>query len=215
MSQARPIVFVVDDDASVRRSLELLIDAAGWQPETFASAQEFLHRPRVVAPSCLILDLSLPDLNGLELQKRVASDRRDMPIIFISGYGDVPMTVRAMKAGAIEFLTKPFEDDVLLDAIRGAIERSMIALREESETQLLRSRYASLTPRQREVMALVVSGMLNKQVGGELGISEITVKAHRGEVMRKMQAESLPDLVTTAARLGDRVDARRQPALAG
>ncbi len=197
------------------RSLELLIDAAGWQPETFASAQEFLHRPRVVAPSCLILDLSLPDLNGLELQKRVASDRSDMPIIFISGYGDVPMTVRAMKAGAIEFLTKPFEDDVLLDAIRGAIERSMIALREESETQLLRSRYASLTPRQREVMALVVSGMLNKQVGGELGISEITVKAHRGEVMRKMQAESLPDLVTTAARLGDRVDARRQPALAG
>ena len=215
MSHARPTVFVVDDDVSVRTSLELLIDAAGWQPETFASAHEFLRRPRTAAPSCLILDLSLPDLNGLELQKRVASDRRDMPIIFISGYGDVPMTVRAMKAGAIEFLTKPFEDDVLLDTIRGAIERSTIALREESETQLLRSRYASLTPRQREVMALVVSGRLNKQVGGELGISEITVKAHRGEVMRKMQAESLPELVTTAARLGERVDARRQPALAG
>ena len=166
MSHARPTVFVVDDDVSVRTSLELLIDAAGWQPETFASAQEFLHRERVVAPSCLILDVSLPDLNGLELQKRVASDRSDMPIIFISGYGDVPMTVRAMKAGAIEFLTKPFEDDVLLDAIRGAIERSLIALREESEAEVLRSRYASLTPREREVMALVVSGMLNKQVGG-------------------------------------------------
>src|SRR5829696_616830 len=149
MLHATPIVFVVDDDVSVRKSLELLIDSAGWQPETFASAQEFLQRPRVVAPSCLVLDMSLPDLNGLELQKRVAPDRVDMPIIFISGYGDVSTTVRAMKAGAIEFLTKPFRDDVLLDAIRGAIERSVIVLREESERQALRNCCASLTPRER------------------------------------------------------------------
>jgi FixJ family two-component response regulator len=205
MSHVTPTVFVVDDDASVRKSLELLIDSAGWQSETFASAQEFLHRPRVMAPSCLVLDMSLPDLDGLELQKRVAPDRCDMPIIFISGYGDVSTTVRAMKAGAIEFLTKPFSDDVLLDAIRGAIERSVTALREESERQVLRSCCASLTPREREVMALVVSGLLNKQVGGELGISEITVKAHRGQVMRKMKAGSLPALVTMASRLGLRI----------
>src|SRR5687767_10932835 len=202
MLHATPIIFVVDDDVSVRKSLELLIDSAGWQPETFASAQEFLHRPRVVGPSCLVLDVSLPDLNGLELQKRVAPDRIDMPIIFISGYGDVPMTVRAMKAGAVEFLTKPFKDEVLLDAIRGAIERSLSALREKSETQELRSRLGSLTSREREVMSLVVSGLLNKQVGGELGISEITVKAHRGQVMRKMKADSLPALVNMVARLG-------------
>ena len=171
MLHATPIVFVVDDDVSVRKSLELLIDSAGWQPETFASAQEFLHRPRVVGPSCLVLDMSLPDLDGLELQKRVAPDRIDMPIIFISGYGDVSTTVRAMKAGAIEFLAKPFKDDVLLDAIRSAIERSVTALHEEAETQALRRCCASLTRREREVMALVVSGLLNKQVGGELGIS--------------------------------------------
>jgi FixJ family two-component response regulator len=191
MLHGTPIVFVVDDDVSVRKSLELLIDSAGWQPETFASAQEFLHRPRVVGPSCLVLDMSLPDLDGLELQKRVAPDRIDMPIIFISGYGDVSTTVRAMKAGAIEFLTKPFKDDVLLDAIRSAIERSVTAMHEEAETQVLRRCCASLTRREREVMALVVSGLLNKQVGGELGISEITVKAHRGQVMRKMKAGSL------------------------
>ena len=201
MLHATPIVFVVDDDVSVRRSLELLIDSAGWLSETFASAQEFLRRPRVVAPSCLVLDVSLPDINGLELQQRVATDRIGMPIIFISGYGDVPMTVRAMKAGAVEFLMKPFKDGVLLDAIQNAIGRSVTALRQESETQVLRSRCASLTPREREVMALVVSGLLNKQVGGELGISEITVKAHRGQVMRKMKAESLPDLVRMNARL--------------
>ena len=201
MLHATPIVFVVDDDVSVRKSLELLIDSAGWQPETFASAQEFLHRSRVVGPSCLILDMSLPDLDGLELQKRVAPDRIDMPIIFISGYGDVSTTVRAMKAGAIEFLAKPFKDDVLLDAIRSAIERSVTALREEAETQVLRRCCASLTRREREVMALVVSGLLNKQVGGELGISEITVKAHRGQVMRKMKAGSLPALVTMASKL--------------
>jgi FixJ family two-component response regulator len=201
MQHATPTVFVVDDDISVRKSLELLIDSAGWQPATFGSAQEFLHHPRPVSPSCLILDVSLPDLNGLELQKCVAPDRIDMPIIFISGYGDVPMTVRAMKAGAVEFLTKPFRDDVLLDAIRTAIDRSLTALRRESETQELRSRFASLTPREHEVMSGVVSGLLNKQVGGELGISEITVKAHRGQVMRKMKADSLPDLVRMDARL--------------
>ena len=202
MLHATPTVFVVDDDVSVRKSLELLIDSAGWQPATFGSSQEFLHHPRPISPSCLILDVTLPDLNGLELQKRVAPDRIDMPIIFISGYGDVPMTVRAMKAGAVEFLTKPFRDDVLLDAIRSAIDRSLTALRRESETQELRGRLASLTPREHEVMSGVVSGLLNKQVGGELGISEITVKAHRGQVMRKMKADSLPDLVGMAARLG-------------
>ena len=202
MPNATPVVFVVDDDVSVRESLELLIRFAGWQPETFASAQEFLARPRVLAPSCLVLDVSLPDLNGLDLQKLVAVDRIDMPIIFITGYGDVPMTVQAMKAGAVEFLTKPFNDDVLLSAIRSAIERSFAVLNDEAETQALRDCHASLTPREREVMALVVSGLLNKQIGGELGISEITVKAHRGKVMQKMKADSLPDLVKMSASLG-------------
>ena len=201
MPHATPIVFVVDDDVSVRESLELLISSAGWQPETFVSAQEFLSHPRALAPSCLLLDVNLPDLNGLDLQQRVAADRIDMPIIFITGYGDVPMTVRAMKAGAIEFLTKPFSDEVLLDAIRHAIERSHTALDREAELQTLRDRHATLSRREQEVMALVVSGLLNKQVGGELGISEITVKAHRGQVMRKMKAGSLADLVTMAARL--------------
>jgi FixJ family two-component response regulator len=201
MSHPTPIVFVVDDDISVRESLELLIRCAGWQPETFASAQAFLSRPRVLAPSCLVLDVSLPGLNGLDLQKRIAVDRIDMPIIFITGYGDVPTTVQAMKAGAVEFLTKPFGDDVLLSAIRHAIERSRVALGHEAEMQVLRDRYASLTPREREVMAFVASGLLNKQVGGELGISEITVKAHRGQVTRKMKADSIADLVNMAARL--------------
>ncbi len=201
MPDVPSIVFVVDDDVSVRESLELLIQSAGWQPETFASAQDFLSRPRVIRPCCLVLDVTLPGLNGLELQQQLA-DRVDMPIIFITGNGDVPMSVRAMKAGAVEFLTKPFKDDVLLNAIRGAIERSRAALRLEAEMRALRNCYESLTPREREVMALVVSGLLNKQVGGELGISEITVKAHRGQVMRKMRADSLPDLVTMAARLG-------------
>ena len=196
-----PIVFVVDDDISVRESLELLIRSAGWEPETFESAQEFLSRPRVSVPSCLVLDVGLPGLNGLELQERVALDRTDMPIMFITDYGDVPTTVQAMKAGAVEFLTKPFSDDVLLGAIRNAIERSQTALDHEAEMRGLRDRHASLSRREREVMALVVSGLLNKQVGFELGISEITVKAHRGKVMRKMEAHSLADLVTMAARL--------------
>jgi FixJ family two-component response regulator len=201
MSHAAPIVFVVDDDVSVRESLELLIDCAGWQAETFGSAQEFLARSRPVAPSCLILDVSLPDLNGLDLQKRIVADRTEMPIIFITGHGDVPTTVRAMKAGAVEFLTKPFGDDVLLGAIRDALERSHHALDHDAEMRVLRDCYASLSPRERDVMRLVVSGLLNKQVGGELGISEITVKAHRGKMMRKMKAGSLADLVNMAAKL--------------
>jgi FixJ family two-component response regulator len=201
MADLSPIVFVVDDDVSVRESLELLISSAGLKSETFGSAREFLSRPRATVPCCLLLDVTLPGLNGLELQQQLA-ERREMPIIFITGYGDVPMSVRAMKAGAVEFLTKPLKDDVLLDAIRSAIERSRDTLRRESDMQGLRHCYQSLTPREREVMALVVSGLLNKQVGGELGISEVTVKAHRGQVMRKMKADSLPDLVTMAARLG-------------
>jgi len=196
-----PVVFVVDDDVSVRESLELLIRCANWKPELFASAQDFLDHPRVGVPSCLVLDVGLPDLNGLELQKRIAVDRDDMPIIFITGYGDVPMSVKAMKAGATEFLTKPFGDDVLLSAIGHAIERSRFALGEAVELRSLRDRYASLSHREREVMSRVTAGLLNKHVGRELGISEITVKAHRGKVMRKMKADSLPDLVRMATML--------------
>jgi FixJ family two-component response regulator len=197
-----PIVHVVDDDISVRESLELLIREAGWRPKLFASAREFLAHPRSSVPNCLVLDVSLPDLNGLDLQQQLAGDRSGMPIIFITGYGDVPMTVRAMKAGAVEFLTKPFGDEALLDAIRAAIERSAAALGHLAELQVLRERHAMLSVREREVMALVVSGLMNKQVGGRLGISEITVKAHRGRVMRKMDATSLAELMNIAARLG-------------
>ena len=202
MSQATPIVYVVDDDLSVRESLELLVRHEGWHPETFESAQEFLSRPHVLVPSCLILDITMPGINGLELQKRVAAERSDMPIIFITGYGDVPTTVQAMKAGAVEFLTKPFSDAVLLSAIKSAMQRSVAALRVEAEIRALQARYAALSRREREVMGLVVRGRLNKQVGFELGISEITVKAHRGQVMRKMDAGSLADLVNIAAKLG-------------
>lgn len=204
-SQALPaapaVVFIVDDDVSVRESLELLVSTGGWQAETFVSAQEFLSRARAAVPCCLVLDVTLPGLNGLELQRQLA-ERTDMPIIFITGHGDIPTSVQAMKAGAVEFLTKPIDADALLGAIRDSLERSRVAQRLEAELRALRATYESLTPREREVMALVVSGLLNKQVGGELGISEITVKAHRGQVMRKMKADSLPDLVTMAARLG-------------
>jgi len=195
------IVFVVDDDMSVRESLESLIRHAGWLAELFASGQEFLARPRLTVPCCLLLDVSLPGLSGLELQRQIA-ERTEMPIIFITGHGDVPMTVQAMKAGAVEFLTKPLRRDVLLNAIRGALERSRAALRVDAEMQAIKNCYQSLTPREREVMGLVVTGLLNKQIAGELDISETTVKKHRGQVMRKMKSDSLAELVTVAARLG-------------
>ena len=201
MPGVTPVVFVVDDDVSVRESLDLMIRCEGWHPQTFASARQFLSHPRVRVPSCLVLDLSLPDLNGLEVQRRVAAERKDMPIIFITGNGDVPTTVKAMKAGAQEFLIKPFCNDVLLSAIRIALRRSRVVLDREMEMETLRDCYASLTDRERQVMALVVSGLLNKQGGSKLGISEITVKAHRGKAMQKMKADSFADLVKIAAKL--------------
>ena len=201
MSAAKPIVFVVDDDVSFGGFLKRLIESAGWQSESFASAREFLSRPRALVPSCVVLDVGLPDINGLDVQQRLA-DRSDMPIIFITGHTDVAITVRAMKAGAAEFLIKPFRNDVLLEAIGHAVERSRAALDQEAEMQALRARYASLSGRERAVMALVAAGRLNKLVGGELGISEITVKAHRGKMMRKMNAHSLPELVHMATKLG-------------
>jgi FixJ family two-component response regulator len=201
MTEPTPVVFVVDDDISVRESLELLIRTAGWRPQTFISALDFLAQPRAVVPCCLVLDVTMPGLTGLELQEQLTR-RTEMPIIFLTGYGDVPTSVRAMKAGAAEFLTKPVNEEILLTAITLSIQRSREALLDASQMEVLRTRYASLTPREREVMSLVCRGLLNKQVGGELGISEITVKAHRGQLMRKMQADSLPGLVRMAARLG-------------
>jgi FixJ family two-component response regulator len=201
VSQGSPIVFVVDDDISVRESLELLIRHSGFEVQTFSSAQEFIAHPRTFVPSCLVLDISLPGLNGLELQKRVAVERPDMPIIFITGHGNIRMTVQAMKAGAVEFLTKPFSDDVLLSAIHNALDRSKILIGRETELRTLKERYARLTSRERDVMVRVVAGFPNKLVGDELGISEITVKAHRGSVMHKMEANSLVELVNMAARL--------------
>jgi len=196
------VVFVIDQDLTVRASLAALIRASGWRAETFRTAREFLARPRASVPSCLVLDLTLPDISALDLQKRIAAERPDMPVIFIAGSTDVQTSVRAMKAGAFEFLTKPFGDAALTGAIHEALAHSRRALEHQSKLQSLRESYDSLTPREREVMVLVVSGLLNKQVGGELGISEITVKAHRGQVMRKMNAASLPALVTMVARLG-------------
>jgi len=202
MAAAKPLVLVVDDDIALRASLGDLIANSGWRVALFASATEFLASPRPPSPSCLVLDVGLPDLNGLELQQRIAIERADMPIIFISGRGDIPMTVQAMKAGAIEFLTKPITPAVLLRAIQIALERSRTYLEEEAKLQALRARYQALSHREREVMAMVVCGLLNKQVSGELGISEITVKQHRGRMMHKMRVRSLPELVTIAARLG-------------
>jgi FixJ family two-component response regulator len=201
-SAGTPMVFVVDTDLSVRESLEVLIDVAGWRVETFASPDEFLARPRATVPSCLLLDLSIRDLHGLDRQQRIAADRPDMPIIVISANCNVRMTVQAMKAGAIELLTKPFDEEMLLNAIQQALDRSRRSREQLARMAQLRESYALLTPREREVMTLVASGLLNKQVGGELGISEITVKAHRGQVMRKMKAASLPALVNMVARLG-------------
>ena len=206
MPDSGPLVFIVDDDVSVRESLEFLIRHQRWQPEVFASADEFLSRPRPLVPSCLILDLSLPGLSGLDLQKRIANERIEMPIIFITGHGDIPSTVQAMKAGAIEFLTKPFTNEVLLSAIRQALERSRVALLQDEELQGLRDRYASLSPREQDVMTLVVRGLLNKQVAAELGITEFTVKTHRSRIMQKMKADSLAGLVEMAGRLrSDRI----------
>ena len=204
-------VFVVDDDISVRESLELLIRSAGWHAETFASAHEFLAQPTAVAPGCLLLDVSLPDVSGLDLQKRVASNHASLPIIFITGHKDITTAVQAMKAGAIEFLTKPLQQDALLDAIANALDLSLARLSDDAELADLRSRYDSLTPRELQVLALVVAGRLNKQVAGELGISEITVKAHRGKVMRKMKARSLADLVKMAAKIGIGADPALRP----
>jgi FixJ family two-component response regulator len=201
MHNSLPVVYVVDSDFSVRQSLQLLIRNAGWRSETFASASEFLAFPKANVPCCLILDFTLPDMNGLELQQRISAERSDMPVIFLTGDADIPTAVRAFKRGALEFLTKPSSSDILLNALQIAIRRSIAAQSRENELHALHGDYQLLTQRERQVMKLVVSGLLNKQVGLELGISEITVKAHRGSVMRKMRASSLPHLVNIASKL--------------
>jgi FixJ family two-component response regulator len=203
VSYVKPTVYIVDDDLSVRSSLEALVCAAGWEPASFASAAEFLASTRAPVPGCLVLDVALPGISGLELQTQLVSERVDMPIVFISGYGDVPMTVQAMKAGAVDFFTKPFQSDAVLTAIERAIQRSKAALEHDAEMAVLRDRYTSLSCRERQVMNLVVDGMLNKQVADRLAISEITVKAHRGHAMRKMKASSLAHLVKMSSRLGE------------
>jgi len=206
MPTGMPIVFVVDDDISVRESLELLVHNEGWQPVLFESARDFLARSPPSVPSCLILDVNLPDLNGLELQQRITGEASSTPIIFVTGYGDIPTSVRAMKAGAAEFLTKPFDDGVIIGAIRSALLRSQAAFERDRSKQRLQERFAALSKREREVMTLVVKGLMNKQVGGELDISEITVKAHRGRVMEKMHAVTFVDLVNMARELGIKTD---------
>jgi FixJ family two-component response regulator len=202
MPPTSPTVVVVDDDISIRESLELLIQNEGWQPALFESAQEFLARLPTVFPSCLILDVNLPDLSGLDIQQRITDEKSSTPIIFITGYGDIPTSVRAMKAGAAEFLTKPLDGEVIIRAIRDAVLRSQANLKREGVQRQLQERFALLTKREREVMNFVVKGLMNKQVGFELGISEITVKAHRGKVMEKMRATTFVDLVNMAGKLG-------------
>ena len=209
MSDATPLVVILDDDISVREALEPLLGSFGWRVQSFDRASAFLEWESATSPACLLLDVGLPDLNGLDLQKRIAEERPEMPIIFLTGYGDVPMTVRAMKAGAVEFLTKPFDDAVLVEAVEQAIERSRMLVARQSGLKVIQAHYAMLSRREREVMHLIVAGLLNKQVAGELGISEITVKAHRGRLMNKMQAASFADLVKMSEKLGLKTNGQR------